>query len=128
MAESGRSEGKVSGQSRVTGEIRSRDVIVFDDLIASGTTMTRAAEAFLAAGARSVHAAATHGIFSEKSDRILDSDDLAGIVITNTVPPFRLTADAVRAKLEVLDARGFIGQVIERLNAGGSVQALLDSR
>ena len=120
-----RSEGEVSGQSRVTGDVRDRDVIVYDDLIASGTTMTRAAAAFLGAGARSVHAAATHGLFSGESDRILDTDDLAGIVITNTVPPFRLTSDAVRGKLEVLDASDFVGQVIERLNTGGSVQALL---
>ena len=123
-----RSEGKVSGQSRVTGEVRGRDVIVLDDLIASGTTMTRAAEAFLGAGARSVHAAATHGIFSEESDHILDTDNLASIAITNTVPPFRLTAEAVRGKLTLLDTSGFVGQVIERLNVGGSVQALLEGR
>lgn len=57
-----RSRGVVSGDVFV-GEVKDRNVIVIDDMIGTGTTMVRAAEACLEHGAKSVYAAATHGLF-----------------------------------------------------------------
>ena len=58
-----RSAGVVSGGTLV-GNVAGRIVIMIDDLIASGTTLARAAQACRDAGATAVYAAASHGAFA----------------------------------------------------------------
>jgi len=120
-----RSEGRVTGKL-VAGDVEGRTVLVVDDLIASGTTMTRAARAFLEHGAAQVHALATHGLFSEHSDTILATDDLSRLMVSNTVPPFRLRDSAVRDKLDVIDVTPLLGEAIRRLHTGGSLVELAE--
>ena len=120
-----RSEGRVTGKL-VAGDVEGRCVLIVDDLIASGTTTTRAARAFLERGAEQVHAIATHGLFSEQADAILDTDDLAGLMVSDSVPPFRLQASGVRDKLDVVDITPLLGEAIHRLHGGGSLVELLD--
>jgi ribose-phosphate pyrophosphokinase len=97
-----RSGGVVSG-SAVVGDVAGKMAIIIDDLISSGTTLMRAAEACRARGALAVFAAASHGVFSRAAGEILSHPALERIVITNTVPPIRLDATAVRDRLIVLD-------------------------
>src|SRR5262249_61566046 len=46
------------------GDVAGRDAVLVDDFIASGGTLVEAAERLVERGARSVIAAATHGLFS----------------------------------------------------------------
>jgi ribose-phosphate pyrophosphokinase len=119
-----RSEGVVSGAALV-GDVAGRAAIVVDDLISSGTTLARAAETCRENGATAVHAAATHGVFSSKASEILSTPALDRIVVTNTVPPFRLNAEFVRNKLVVLDATKLLAEAIRRLHTGESIVELL---
>jgi hypothetical protein len=57
-----RGSGVVTGDLLV-GEVRDRAVIIFDDLISTGTTLQRAASRCREAGATRIFAAATHGLF-----------------------------------------------------------------
>jgi ribose-phosphate pyrophosphokinase len=62
FVEKRRSGGVVTGELLV-GEVRDRAVIIFDDLISTGTTLQRAARGCRQAGATRIFAAATHGLF-----------------------------------------------------------------
>ena len=55
--------GKVAAMHLI-GEVKGRDVIIFDDMIDTGGTLCKAAEAIKKAGARKIYAFATHGLFS----------------------------------------------------------------
>lgn len=121
-----RSSGVVSGQAEVAGDVRDRDVILLDDLIATGTTLARAAGALRDQGARSVTAAATHGIFSSESDSILATELLDAIVITNSVHSNRITTPELLDKLTVLDLTPLVAAVIRRLHDGASVIDLVE--
>ncbi|MGH9389205.1 MAG: ribose-phosphate diphosphokinase, partial [Vicinamibacteria bacterium] len=98
-----RSGGVVSGETLV-GAVEGRTVIVIDDLISTGTTLLRAAEASRKLGARRVFAAATHGIFVGDANRVLAEPAVDEILVTNTVPPFRLDPRLLEDKVRVLDA------------------------
>ena len=111
----------------LVGEIQGRTAIIIDDLISSGTTLARTAKACRSQGAVAVYAAATHGVFAKESNHILAIPDLENIIITDTVPSFRLTASEVTAKLTVLDTTPLFAETIRRLHSGGSLVALLDS-
>jgi ribose-phosphate pyrophosphokinase len=121
-----RSDGVVSG-SAVVGDVAGRVAIVIDDLISSGGTLVRAAEACRVRGAVTVFGAASHGVFSSTASEILSHPSLERIVITNTVPPVRLDASLVRNKLTVLDASTLFADAIQRIHSGGSIVELLDT-
>ena len=96
-----RSEGRVWG-SQLIGEVEGRDVIILDDLIASGTTLIRAAEACRKGGAVRVVAAATHGLFSSASNEVLKAPCLDQILVSDTVPPLNVLPGALKEKLTIL--------------------------
>ena len=106
-----RSAGVVSGE-RIAGEIKGRTAIIIDDLISSGTTLSRTAKACHQQGVLKVYAAATHGVFAQASDRILATPELDQIVITNTIAPFRVMESTVKSKLTILDATPLFAETI----------------
>jgi len=120
-----RSGGVVSGETLV-GSVESRTVIVIDDLISTGTTLLRAAEASRKLGARKVLAAATHGLFVGDANRVLAEPAVDEILITDTVPPFRLDSSLLEEKVRVLDASELFAQAIARIHGGGSLVELLE--
>lgn len=63
-----RSQGELRG-SEVVGDVEGKIVIILDDLISSGRTLIRAAEAFASRGASAIYLAATHGLFHQKIGR-----------------------------------------------------------
>jgi ribose-phosphate pyrophosphokinase len=121
-----RSAGVVSGHA-VVGDVAGKTAIILDDLISSGTTMARAAEACIARGADSVYAGATHGVFSSKANEALSNPAIAGIAITNSVPLSSPGLDRIQNKLSVLDVSGLVAAAIERIHSGGSIVELLES-
>jgi ribose-phosphate pyrophosphokinase len=122
--EKGRSGGVVSGETLV-GEVRGKSVVLLDDLIGAGTTMERAARACLEAGAASCRAAATHGLFLDGAADVVVGPELDGVVVTDTVPPFRLSPEIVSRRLTVLDAASTFAEAIIRMHTGGSLVDLL---
>ena len=120
-----RSAGIVSGESFV-GDVDGRVAIVLDDLISTGTTLTRTAHACRRHGAIAVHTIATHGLFVGDAPHILDDDAIDSVVITNSIPPFRMRGSKAARKLVVLDVAGLVAEAIHRIHAGGSIVDLLE--
>jgi ribose-phosphate pyrophosphokinase len=121
-----RSEGVVSGGA-VIGEVDGKVAIIIDDLISSGTTLARAAESCRARGAKTIYAAATHGVFSDKASQVLSNSAFEKIVITDTIPPFRLDPDFARTKVTIVDAARLFAEAIERIHSDGSIVDLLEN-
>lgn len=124
FAEKYRSQGVVSGDL-IVGDVKGRRAIILDDLVATGGTLARTARACVGLGATQVVAAATHGLFVADAPRVLADDALAGIVVTDSVPPDRLPAGPVRDKLTVLSTGALFAEAIRRIHAGGSLNELL---
>lgn len=105
MVDKRRSAGVVSSENLVAGDVAGMTVLLIDDLIASGDTMRRAAVALKKAGARKVVACAAHGLFTGPAAQALADDSIAAILVTDSVPPFRLPlACGVRSKLTIASA------------------------
>jgi ribose-phosphate pyrophosphokinase len=119
-----RSAGVVSGGTLV-GDVEGRTVLLVDDLIASGGTLVRAAQACLARGARRVIGLATHGAFTPGAGEVLGNPALEGVVTTDTINPDRLESGAARAKLTTLATAPLLAEAIRRLHTGGSLIELL---
>lgn len=120
-----RSAGVVSGEA-VVGEVEGRVAAIVDDLIATGTTMARAAVACRQRGARAVHALATHGLFSAEAGRVLGAAPFDSLVVTDSVPPGRLGPGLDGGRLTVLEVAPLFAEAVRRLHAGGSIVELLE--
>jgi ribose-phosphate pyrophosphokinase len=119
-----RSAGVVSGE-RIAGDLADRTAVILDDLIGTGTTICRAAAACRKAGARRVLAVATHGLFLGNAGAALSAAGIDELVVTNTVPPFRLANSPLRERLTVLDTAPLLAEAIRRMHTGGSIVELL---
>jgi ribose-phosphate pyrophosphokinase len=75
-----------------------------------------------------VHAAATHGLFVGQAGKVLFGDPALGqIVVTSSVPPFRLGGGQLPAQLVVLDVAPLFADAIRRIHTGGSIVELLET-
>lgn len=115
-----RSAGLVSGGRIVAGDVAGTTVLLFDDLIASGETMQRAAQALRHAGASSVVACAAHGLFVGAARAALADPALDRVVVTDSVPPFRLAGAApeLQRKLHTVSAVPLFAQALRASHEG----------
>jgi ribose-phosphate pyrophosphokinase len=107
-----RSAGVLSGGELVAGDVAGATVLLLDDLISTGSTMTRAAAALLGAGARRVIAFAAHGLFVENAGAVLADPKLDRVIVTDSVPPFRLDGTPAEAKLEIVSVAALFADAI----------------
>lgn len=119
-----RSAGVVSGELFV-GEAAGATVLIIDDLISTGGTLARAARAARKVGAKRVVAMATHGLFMPGAEAALMDSAIDRIVVTDSVPAFRLGDAAARAKINTLLAAPLLATAIRRLRAGETLTDLL---
>ncbi|MDT8405248.1 ribose-phosphate pyrophosphokinase [Sulfuriflexus sp.] len=119
-----RSAGVVSGETLV-GNVKGKAVIILDDLISSGATIARTVKACHQAGAGHISATASHGLFVANADEVLADTALDKLVVTNTIPAFRLHSESVKAKLVILNVAPLFGEAIRRIHEGGSIVELL---
>jgi ribose-phosphate pyrophosphokinase len=66
-------------------------------------------------------------VFGSKASETLSNPALERIVVTDTIPPFRLDSNLVHSKLTVLDASGLFAEAIRRIHSGGSIVDLLET-
>lgn len=118
MIDKRRSAGVVSGGELVAGDVAGTTVLLLDDLVAAGDTMQRGARALRRAGAEAVVACAAHGLFVGHAPQTLASEDLSRLIVTDSVPPFRLPeTDPVRDKLEVVSAVPLFAEALSASHA-----------
>src|SRR5438552_11979473 len=103
-----RSDDVLTGET-FAGDVKGKTAIIIDDLISSGSTIARAADACRQRGATAVYAAASHGLFTGKPSEVFPHPALNKIVVTNTVPPFRLPPNLVPEKVVVVDVTRLFG-------------------
>jgi ribose-phosphate pyrophosphokinase len=111
-----RSAGVVSG-TLIAGDVHGATVLLVDDLISTGGTMVRAAQTCRAAGAQRIFALAAHGLFNAGANAALLDPALAGTVVTDSVPPFRLD-DSARTRLQIVPSAALFAQAIRALHEG----------
>ncbi|MDR0361398.1 MAG: ribose-phosphate pyrophosphokinase [Planctomycetota bacterium] len=106
----------------VIGEIRDRDVVIVDDMITSAGSMAAAVKAAREAGARTVRAMATHGLFvSNAFERMIESG-ATEVIVTDTVPPQSNVPPEMN--LTVISVANLLGDAIGRIHRNKSISLL----
>ena len=111
--------------NRVVGAVEGRICVLVDDMIDTGGTITKAADALFGAGAAGVVIAATHAILSGPAVDRLKNCSAAEVIVTDTLP---IPADRMFDKLTVLSIAPLISKAIREVFEDGSVTSLFDGR
>jgi ribose-phosphate pyrophosphokinase len=111
----------VAAVTEITGRVRDRVALVGDDVIMTGGTLLAGAEALKDQGATDVWVFATHGIFAAGSLERFAEADLAGIVVTDTVPIDPLKQPK---NMQVLSVGELLADTIMNVFADDSVSAI----
>ncbi len=101
FVEKQRSGGRVTGEL-FAGHVDGAVAIVYDDLVSSGATLARAAEACAARGAVAVHAAAAHGVLAPEGAAALAPPPLVSLVLTDSVADVEERCAALALERHVL--------------------------
>ena len=109
--------------NRVVGEVNGRTCILVDDMIDTAGTITKAADALLAAGAADVIIAATHAILSGPAVDRLKNCNVREVIVTNTLP---IPPERHFDKLTELSIAPLLSQAIREVFEEGSVTSLFD--
>jgi ribose-phosphate pyrophosphokinase len=111
--------------NRVVGEVKGRVCILVDDMIDTGGTITKAADALMADGAAGVVIAATHAILSGPAVDRLKNCQAMEVIVTNTLP---IAAERQFDKLTELSIAPLISRAIREVFEDGSVTSLFEGR
>ncbi len=116
-----RPEPDISEVTEIVGEVDGKVAVVVDDMISTGGTLAKAAEALIRRGATEVHTCATHGIFAGNAVRVLADSPIEKIIVTNTLPNVEAT---LGSKFKVLSIAQILADAIKRITANRSVSEL----
>ncbi len=100
------------GEMRVIGDVKGKNVIIFDDIIDTAGTITMAADLMMKNGAKSVRAAITHPVLSGPAIERLQKSELKELMVTNSIP---IPKEKMIDKITVLSAAELFSGVIEKV-------------
>ena len=107
----------------IVGEVSGRVCLLVDDMIDTGRTIVKAAEALVANGAIGVVVAATHAVFSDPACEILQSEFISAVVVTDTLP---IPEEKHFDKLTILPIAPLLASAIHEVFEEGSVTSMFD--
>ncbi|MBT1018275.1 ribose-phosphate diphosphokinase [Canibacter sp. lx-72] len=107
----------------IVGNVEGRWCLMVDDMIDTGGTIAKAAEALVKNGARGVTIAATHPVFSGDAVNNLNADYIDEVVVTDTLP---VPANCRFEKLTVLSIAPLLAKAIHQVFHDGSVTSMFE--
>ena len=108
---------------QVIGDVEDKDVIIIDDLIDTGGTISKASQVIMDKGANSVRALISHPVLSGNAEKNIEDSALEELVVTDSIPlKFR------NKKIKVLSIAGLIAKAIRKIHENESTSSLFINR
>jgi len=105
----------------VIGDVEDKNVVIFDDVVSTGSTLVEAAEAVKRMGAKDIYAGCTHGILCGDAMERIRRSSLLTLVVTDSIPhdPLKLPPT-----IKMLSVAGLLGEAIRRIHDEESLSSL----
>jgi ribose-phosphate pyrophosphokinase len=108
----------------IIGEVKGRNILMCDDIIATAGTVCSAARLIKQRGAEKIYVGATHGVLAGDALEQLGQAPIDEVVVTDTIP---LGDDAKKlGGIKVLSVSDMLGEAIKRIHRDESVSSLFN--
>ncbi|VFP88042.1 ribose-phosphate pyrophosphokinase [Candidatus Erwinia haradaeae] len=119
-----RPRANISQVMNIIGDVAERDCVLVDDMIDTGSTLCKAAEALKYRGAKRVFAYTTHPIFSGNAVNNLRNSMIDEVVVCDTIPlPKEIRA---LSTVRTLTLSGMLAEAIRRISNEESISAMFE--
>jgi ribose-phosphate pyrophosphokinase len=117
-----RDDVNISEVMHIIGEVEGKHCLMVDDLIDTGGTLVKGADALLNQGAASVMACATHAVLSGSCVAKIQNSRIGEVLLTNSIP----VSDEARecSKIRVLSVAPLLARAIQSIHEETSVSTL----
>jgi ribose-phosphate pyrophosphokinase len=107
----------------IIGDVKDKNILIRDDMIDTGGTLIRGAEALKKKGAQTIYAACTHPVLSGNAVQRLEDSPIEHLYVTNTIP---IPKERQSKKIVVLSVADLFGEAILRIHEERSISSLFD--
>ncbi len=107
----------------IMGEVKGKNALLVDDVAATASSLTEAAEALKKNGARDIYAAVTHPILSGPAIERIEKSKIKKFIVSDTIPVSR---DKMIPRLELLTTGPLLAEAIKRIHREESISVLFD--
>jgi len=118
---------RISGEDteamNILGEIKGKNLIIVDDLVATASSLVEAAVALKKQGGKEIYAAITHPVLSELAIKRINDSSIKKVFVTNTIP---VENGKKHKKIEVLSIAPLLAEAIKRIHHEESVSCLFN--
>lgn len=108
----------------ILGEVKGKNAVIVDDMVATAGSLVEATAALKTAGAKDIYAAITHPVLSGPAIERIKKSALKEVIVTDTIPVDNSKSAASRIK--VLSVAPLLGEAIKRIHEEKSVSCLFD--
>ncbi|TAN31822.1 ribose-phosphate pyrophosphokinase [bacterium] len=105
----------------VSGDVRGHDCVVVEDIITTGGTIAKVAQALRVQGANKVLVAATHPVLTGDAVERLKKADVEEVIVTDSVP---IPSEKLGPPITVLSVAPLLAEAIIRVHENRSVSEL----
>jgi ribose-phosphate pyrophosphokinase len=107
---------------QVVGDVEGRSALIVDDMVDTGGTLAKVADAIKEAGAREVLASSSHAVLSGAAVEKIEKSPLSKLIVTDSIP---LAEEKRRCqKIVVLSIAELMGKAIRNIHEEASVTSL----
>ena len=119
-----KSGSEVEAQEMI-GDVKDRNVLMCDDIIATAGTICGAARLVKERGAKKVYVGASHGVFAGEAIHRLKDAPIDEILVTDTIP---LSSEAEKlGNITVLTVASMLGEAIKRIHRNESISRMFNN-
>jgi ribose-phosphate pyrophosphokinase len=104
---------------RIIGDVEGKNVVIVDDIVDTGGTLTKAAAIMIDQGAKSVRAFCTHPVLSGKAYDNIENSKLTELIVCDTIPLHHYSE-----KVRVLSVSHLFADAIQNVYEYGSISSL----
>jgi len=108
----------------VIGDVKNKNILMIDDMIATGGSIAEACKSLKDRGALDIYVGATHAVFSPGVENRLGKAPVKEVAVTDTIP---LTDRAKGFSVKVLSVAKLLGETMRRIHFNESVSSLFNS-
>ena len=105
------------------GDVKGKNIIIPDDMIATGGTLVNAARFLRDNGAKDLYAVCTHGVLSGSAVEKLKGAAFKEVIMTNTIP---LAPEKQQPNYKQLSIAKLFGEAVLRIHKETSVSSLFE--
>jgi len=119
-----RMSGSEVDAQEIIGEVKGRNILMCDDIIATAGTVCSAARLIKERGAEKIYIGATHGVLAGEALERLGKAPIDEVVVTDTIPLGEKTKEL--SSIKVLTVSAMLGEAIKRIHRDESVSSLFN--